>query len=494
VSQEGSLNTQPESNSRFDRQSWLVLALALLIVAYGLWQSLYYLSLPTDGWLSDFDPSQANPHYIFRLHPGDDPTPIQAGDILLAIENQPLATIVERALRSQQQRPPSWVAGGTVRYTVLRQGQTLTLDVSLQERANPTLHLGFPTVSANLIALLLVWPVWVIGPAVFFLRPRLTAARMLLLFSVFFFMGTVPLGGWNFLSVMFERPASLTYLLLNAWGIGLLPLLVHLMLVFPEVKKPMRQHPWLTAALIYSLAPIFVVLGAWLSYRNAVRAETTNLFSGIVFLGSLLAVMVAAGHSMLTLRDPVTRAQMRWINFGVLAGFMGGVAIYFLGLLDSDNDLWDVLLYLTIPVLPICLAIAILRYRLFDIDILVRRTLVYGLLTALLALVYFGTVVLLQAVFRTITSQGQSEMVTVLSTLAIAALFTPLRRQVQRFIDRRFYRSQYNAGQTLAAFAATARDEVNLNNLTAELLQVVEATMRPAHVSLWLKKEGRNQE
>src|SRR5687768_2601923 len=84
------LNVQPEFTSRFDRQSWLVLCLALLIVAYGLWQSLYYLSLPSDGWTSDFDPSQANPQYIFRLHLGDDPTPIQAGDILVAIEDQPL--------------------------------------------------------------------------------------------------------------------------------------------------------------------------------------------------------------------------------------------------------------------------------------------------------------------------------------------------------------------------------------------------------------------
>ncbi len=137
--------------------------------------------------------------------------------------------------------------------------------------------------------------------------------------------------------------------------------------------------------------------------------------------------------------------------------------------------------------LPVCFGIAILRYRLFDIDLLIRRTLQYSLLSGLLALVYFGLIIVLQSAFTAITGQQQNEFVTVLSTLAIAALSLPLRRRVQDVIDRRFYRKKYDAAKVLAEFAATARDEVELDKLTARLVEVVDETMQPESVSLWLK-------
>ena len=136
---------------------------------------------------------------------------------------------------------------------------------------------------------------------------------------------------------------------------------------------------------------------------------------------------------------------------------------------------------------PFSFAIAVLRYRLWDIDILINRALVYGLLTGLLALIYFSSVILLQSILRRLTGQGQSEVVTVLSTLAIAALFIPLQRRVQAGIDRRFYRSKYDAAKTLAAFSATLRDEVDLGQLCERLVAVVEQSMHPEYVSLWIK-------
>ena len=138
---------------------------------------------------------------------------------------------------------------------------------------------------------------------------------------------------------------------------------------------------------------------------------------------------------------------------------------------------------------PFVFGTAILRYGLWDIDVLINRTLVYGTLTAILALVYFGLVVGLQFLLRELTSQvASSPLIIVGSTLAIAALFQPLRRRIQRAIDRRFYRRKYDAAKTLADFSAILRDEVDLNRLSEQLVEVVEETMQPAHVSLWLRK------
>ena len=135
---------------------------------------------------------------------------------------------------------------------------------------------------------------------------------------------------------------------------------------------------------------------------------------------------------------------------------------------------------------PLSVVIAVLRYRLFDIDIIIRKTLVYAVLSGLLALLYFGMVALLQNIFDSVSGE-QSPLVIVISTLFIAALFAPLRQRVQATIDRRFYRKKYDAQQVLAQFAQTARDEVSLEALTAELTRVIQETMQPETTSLWLK-------
>ena len=141
--------------------------------------------------------------------------------------------------------------------------------------------------------------------------------------------------------------------------------------------------------------------------------------------------------------------------------------------------------------LPLGLMIAVLRYRLWDIDVVLNRALVYAALTATLAGTYFGSVVLLQMAFRGVTGQGNAVAI-VISTLAIAALFMPLRRRIQDIIDRRFFRRRYDAALTLAAFSSRMRDEVDIERLTTELVTVVEETMQPVHASLWLRtSQGR---
>jgi hypothetical protein len=139
---------------------------------------------------------------------------------------------------------------------------------------------------------------------------------------------------------------------------------------------------------------------------------------------------------------------------------------------------------------PVAMGIAILRYRLYEIDLLINRTLVYGSLTVTLALVYFGSVVATQAIFRALTGQEQQpQLAIVVSTMVIAALFNPLRRRIQGFIDRRFYRRKYDARKTLEAFSAKLRDETDLDALSDDLTSVVRETMQPAHISLWLRPD-----
>ena len=140
--------------------------------------------------------------------------------------------------------------------------------------------------------------------------------------------------------------------------------------------------------------------------------------------------------------------------------------------------------------IPLSIGIAVLRSRLFDIDVVINRTLVYGSLTAMLALVYFGGVTATQAIFRALTGQEQQpQLAIVISTLVIAALFNPLRQRIQSFIDRRFYRRKYDAIKTLEAFSVKLRDETDLNALSDDLVGVVRETMQPAHVSLWLRPD-----
>ena len=258
------------------------------------------------------------------------------------------------------------------------------------------------------------------------------------------------------------------------------------------------QRAWL-APCIYLLGSASVVSYIWLA-----RASTDSTLRWIGLWNTGQNVMIIPCLSLILLvtllvyrrarHDAIMRQQVRWVAFAFIvsdgAALLLGIlpeAVLGRALVD-----WNVIGLLGLPV-PLAMAVAILRYRLFEIDALINRTLVYGLLSALLALIYFGSVVLLRTVFRTLTGE-QPELVTVLSTLFIAGLFVPMRGGVQRGIDRRFYRRRYDATRVLAAFSATARDEVDLNTLSEDLLAVVNETMQPAHVSLWLRQIGNGAE
>jgi hypothetical protein len=208
--------------------------------------------------------------------------------------------------------------------------------------------------------------------------------------------------------------------------------------------------------------------------------------AGLVFI-LLLAGLLASVAVRFRRSRGDERQQLKWMLAAVAVLVVWILIREALGT-NVSSALNGILFGLAVVSLPVAAGIAMLKYRLYDVDVVIRKTLVYGSLTVLLAVAYIGLVLAGQAVFESFT--GGSNLAIAVSTLVIAALFLPLRSRIQRLVDRRFYRRRYDAARTLASFAARLRNEVDLEALTGDLRRVVNETMRPAHLSVWLRDEN----
>lgn len=306
-----------------------------------------------------------------------------------------------------------------------------------------------------------------------------------------------------------SMPAGEAAALVASW---ILPVMIGLqvlyLLLFPTGRLPGRRWRWLVWTTV-----AFVVVGAVLaafspgahlgslgSIRNPLGIEGFTDFYEAVLYGSIFLFVATASSLFMRLRRAagVERQQLKWLAYAA-AAFAVGILLNLI-VLAVDTPLWfewvDWIIFTALsPAIPVAIGIAILRHHLYDIDRIINRTLVYGALTATLALVYFVGVAGLQRLLAPLIGES-SQLAIVASTFAIAALFTPLRRRIQNFIDRRFYRSKYDAAKTLEAFSARLRDETDLDALGGDLERVVSESVRPAHASLWLRepeaKSGRD--
>ncbi len=278
------------------------------------------------------------------------------------------------------------------------------------------------------------------------------------------------------------------------WVPGVALNVTFLLLLFPYGRPPSpRWWPvaWLGASAAVLGSAVIAVL-PWDELNAGVPADNPLEIAGVLAFRSEIVVLIGLSGAASTLLCVLSlivrfrrargeeRQQLKWFAY---AGGLYVLTIFVPHPMVANLQL------LTATFLPIAAGVAILRYHLYDIDILINRTLVYGALTAALALVYFGSVATLQYAFRAVTG-GDSQLVIVASTLAIAALFGPLRRRIQAFIDRRFYRRKYDAAKTLAAFSARLRDETDLDALSNDLVGVARGTMQPEYASLWLCPEA----
>jgi len=289
---------------------------------------------------------------------------------------------------------------------------------------------------------------------------------------------------------------------------------IYMILLFPDGKLPSRNwrpFAWFAGAIMALIPVVFALAPGSLEGHSGARNPYgleqypwLNLVSVLLILLLPLCVLISAASLVLRYRrsGEEVREQVKWVAFA--ASFVG--VVYLLNLVtqlflapdslaaNGTTPLWvslerDLLL-LSFAGVPTAVGFAILKYRLYDIDIIINRALVYGSLSVTLALTYFGGVTATQSVLQTLTGQGTlPQLAVVASTLLIAALFSPLRRRIQGFIDRRFYRRKYDARKTLEGFSAKLRDETDLDSLNHELLSVVQETMQPERVSLWLRPD-----
>ena len=303
-----------------------------------------------------------------------------------------------------------------------------------------------------------------------------------------------------------SSPEPTVPILLMAWFNNWNWLLLIIPLLFPNGQPPTPRWRWVGVAAI-AWAALFVLLAALPQQINAstgptlvldnpigvLGKDTVERLVGVWIVGLLALVVVCAVALFVRYRraNATEREQIKWLLYACavfLVVYVGGFVSRLGGTASLGGYIWGVFFGLSVIALPAAIGIAILRYRLYDIDVVINRTLVYGPLTMMLVALYFGGIVVLQRFFVLLTGQ-QSTIAVVASTLAIAALFSPLRRRIQGFVDRRFYRNKYDAAKTLEAFSAKLRDETDLEALSDDLVGVVRETMQPAHVSLWLRPE-----
>ncbi len=411
-------------------------------------------------------------------------SPLQSGDVLLAVDGTGMLGWMERLFDLRVERP-KWELGDQVTYTVLRDGGQIDLAITLERlpwQAILREHWGV------ILAFLLIQA---LATFVYLQSPADPAARALFLWGfsashtytwAFGLQVSDILSGYGFWSY---RLAA-TGLWLVFWGAS-----GHLALAFPRLLFLGKRQSLLTG-LSYLLA--FLFFGAYVAWRWTSALNMLDWWNDwstgefLVAIWVMPAFILLLVHQYLHSPSAVEKIKIRWAVFGALTTGLLAFTLYFLANQVFGQPLLspNALGLVTYP-FPLALAIAIWRHQLFDIDLIIRRTLVYTVLTALLSGIYFAGVILLQALVNAISGVQGSQVAVVVSTLGIAALFTPLRRRVQDAIDRRFYRRKYNAEQALAQFAAAARSETDLETLTAQVLEIVQKTMQPEQVSLWLR-------
>ncbi len=349
----------------------------------------------------------------------------------------------------------------------------------------------------------------VVGALIVAHQPRNTIGWLLMMIALAWTLGEIPASYLPYALAASPEPSAALLVMLWfvgwSWWLLIGPLLLVLVL-FPTGRPPSPRWRW----VIVAVAALFSTFLLVVTFAETIEAPEYHVrfpnpigmipdrvlifFFNVpwtIMLLTTAAFCVAAVVVRYRCAAAQERAQLKWFLYACTVFLM----IYALTAVlvniatDTTFDSWGAIVFdLALLTIPGSIGIAVLRYRLYDIDVIIRRTLVYGTLTAILALIYIGSIVILQRFLRPLVG-SDSELATVASTLTIAALFQPLRRRMQQLIDRRFYRRKYDAAKTVQVFSARLRDETNLEALTTDMLGVVQETLQPQHLSVWLRQK-----
>ena len=456
---------------------WAILVIALTLVACAVAQLALRLSLPTDGWAFDYGTvgSSDQDSMTFTENVLGMPSPLQSGDYLLSVDGQPLADITAGGLAGGAERPRDWQVGHEVAYAVSRDGQVVTLQVPLYAwPMQRVLAVVIPGVLSGLV---------LVGVALFVFdrRPRDWGARALLMFAA----------AWAVLEISSSTGESavglpelftpllgpLTRIFTNwIYAIGMIPSLLLLTLVFPAPKPLVAAHPRLTVTALYAWTPFWIVLTQG---QEFVGFTTVALF-GVLALAS-------AGHTLISTRDPLRQAQVRWASFGLVIAALVLVvaAIGNFGILPAGLSSIS-----PVPLAPMAIVIgfgvAILRYRLFDIDLIINRALLYAFLTLFVIGVYVGIVAYLGALFR----RSDNLLFSLIATGVVAVAFQPLRARAQRVIDHLLYGHRAEPYQVVAQLGQRLEAAFEPAAILPTIVETVRESLKLPYAAIEVDRDG----
>jgi signal transduction histidine kinase len=470
--------------------TWLILGLAGLGLAANLALAVYAYRQPSDGWRLAIRPDSV----VFvdaLVRPVPAASPIQAGDTLLVVDDRPVRAWLGQAMHAEVAPPVGWHADGRVAYIIARDGAILTIDV-------PLMPLSWPGIEEppTAIPLPLRLAAVLLGLVVLLRRPSDRAARLFFLFMYVWFLG---LPG----SLATTRPTHQLAEIVVPWlfwpAVGLqevgfalgLTLLLHLFLVFPREKAFVRRHPGAIVGL-YALYPTLTVVNVLWSWGDplAFWGRQIWLVPHVPYaVGLAVGAVTGAVHSYRTAPDPLARQQAAWIAWGLTLALapLLGLALIATVLPDVSLSDWWRIPALTFVLFPVSVAIAILRAHLWDIELVLRRTLVYGALTGAILLLYAAAVALTGLLLHAIG--GADLAVALLGAAAVAALFQPLRERVQRGVNRLLYGERESPYDAVARLGHRLAASLTSEAVLPAIVEDVARALRLPHASIWLIDE-----
>lgn len=415
-------------------------------------------------------------------------TDLQEGDTITAVEGRSLDEWLSNIFNSELSRP-GWQPGDTLGYTILRNDQVLNISVMLS--SYPFREILFH----NWSTLLFVVISQLVISIVFILNPREPATRALFIWAwslchtYVWSLGFQVSDFTNTLSFTIYQIAT-GFLWFIYWGSFL-----HFGLAFPQTHFLVKKVPFLR---IFTYILPFLVSVTYLASQgpenNSLdwysRWLESEWVTGVVVTLLWLIILFEGYRNRFTALE---KKKARWIFLsGLICGSLGLVFFLLPASLFNQSIIPGNMLGLVLIPFPICLAISVYQHQLFDIDIIIRKTLLYSSLTIILGIVYFVGILVLQNIFQRVTGQS-NQLAIVISTVGIATVANPVRKWVQKAIDRRFFRARYTSEQALAEFVASARNEVDLSQLSSQLTTIIFNSIQPMYLSIWLRKTSRTR-